>query len=127
MFRQLSVTAALSAAIFLTGSLAHGQFGGVQVQVGGYGSGVRIGNFGYGNGYGNSYYNGYGNGFGNQYYGNYGSRYGNYGNGYSNNYGYNNYGYNGYGYVPNSGYVVQSPRYYSVPSRTYSVRRYRYR
>ncbi len=124
MFRKLSVTAALSAAIFLTSSLAHGQFGGVQVQVGGYGSGVRIGNFGYGNGYGNSYYNGYGNGFGNQYNGNYGSRYGNFGNGYSNYYGNNGYG---YGYVPNAGYVVQSPRYYSFPSRSYPVRRYRYR
>lgn len=146
MFTKLSVTAALSAAIALTSSFAHGQFGGVQVQVGGYGTGVRIGNFGYGNGYGssyyngygngygNSYYNGYGNGFGNQYYGNYGSRYGNfgnYGNAYSNNYGNNGYG---YGYVPNAGYAVQSPRYYSVPSRNYSVpsrsytvRRYRYR
>ncbi len=118
MFRKLSLTAALSAAIFLTSGLAHGQFGGLQLQVGGYGPGVRIGNFGYGNGY----YNGYGNGFGNQYYGNYGNRYGDYGNGFS-----NNYGYNGYGYVPNAGYTVQSRRYYSVPSRSYPVRRFRYR
>ena len=123
MFRKILVTAALGAAFVLSTNAAHSQFGGVQVQVGGYGSGVRIGNFGYGNGYYGA--NGYGNGFGNSYYGNYGnngygSRYGNYSNGYYNNgFGYNNYS--------NSGYTYLAPRVYSAPLRSYPGRRYRYR
>ena len=50
MIQRLAISAALSAAIFFTCSSAQAQFGGVQVQVGGYGTGVRIGNLGYSNG-----------------------------------------------------------------------------
>lgn len=115
MFRRVLVTAALAAAFVLSSREAYSQFGGVQVQVGGYGSGVRIGNSGYSNGY----YGGYGNGFGNRYYGNYGN-YGNYGYGnYNNGFGYNSY--------PNYGYRYVAPRVYSAPIRSYPGRRYRYR
>ncbi len=121
MFQRFFITSVLFAAFALSSSEVYSQFGGVQVQLGGYGSGVRIGNFGYGNGY----YGGYGNGFGNTYYGNngnygYGSRFGNYSNGYYNN----SYGYNSY---PNAGYGYAAPRLYSAPVRVYSGRRYRYR
>ena len=121
MIQRLSISAALSAAIFLTCSSAQAQFGGVQVQVGGYGSGVRIGNLSYGNGFYGGYGNGYGNGFFNPSYGNYGSQYGNYSNGgyYNNGFGYNNY--------PNAGYRYVAPRYYAAPIRSYPMRRYRYR
>ena len=125
MFRKHLVSSALFAAVILSSSIGYSQFGGVQVQVGGYGTGVRVGNFGYGNGYYGGYGNGYGNGFGNSYYGNngnygYGSRYGNYSNGY---YG-NGFGYNGYS-TPTYRYVA--PRVYSAPVRSYPARRYRYR
>ena len=121
MFRRISSIAALGATIVLTSSLAQAQFGGVQVQVGGYGTGVRIGNLGYGNGYYGGYGNGYGNGFVYPSYGNYGSRYGSYSNSgyYNNGFGYNTY--------PNAGYTYLAPRYYSAPIRSYPVRRYRYR
>ena len=116
MFQRLLVTAALTAAFVLSSTEAYSQFGGVQVQVGGYGTGVRIGNSGYGNGYYGGYGNGYRNGFGNTYYGNYGNYgYGNYNNGF----GYNNY--------PNYGYRYAAPRVYSAPIRSYPGRRYRYR
>lgn len=115
MFQRLLVTAALAAAFVLSSTEAYSQFGGVQVQVGGYGTGVRVGNLVYGNGY----YGGYGNGFGNTYYGNYGN-YGNYSNGYYNNgLGYNNY--------PNYGYRYVAPRVYTAPIRSYAGRRFRYR
>lgn len=58
MFRKLLITSTLFVAIVLSSRVGYSQFGGVQVQVGGYGTGVRVGNFGYGNGY----YGGYGNG-----------------------------------------------------------------
>ena len=123
MIQRLSISAALSAAIFFTCNSAQAQFGGVQVQVGGYGTGVRIGNLGYSNGLYGGYGNGYGNGYGyaNPYNGNYGSQYGNYSNGgyYNNGYGYNNY--------PNAGYTYVAPRYYAAPIRSYPMRRYRYR
>jgi hypothetical protein len=117
MFRRLLLTTALATAFVLSSSEGYSQFGGVQVQVGGYGTGVRVGNLGYGNGY----YGGYGNGFGNTYYGNYGNYgYRNYSNGYYNNgFGVNNY--------PNYGYRYVAPRVYSAPIRNYPGRRYRYR
>lgn len=121
MIQRLSISAALSAAIFLICSPVQAQFGGVQVQVGGYGTGVRIGNLGYGNGFygGNGYGNG--NGYFNPSYGNYGSQYGSYSNlGYSRN----GFGYNKY---PNAGYRYVSPGYYAAPNRSYPTRRYRYR
>jgi len=111
MLRTVLRTAALSAAILMTGQLAQAQYGGVQLQFGNYGSGLRIGNYGYGNGI----YNGFG-------YSNpvYSSRYGAYSNnGYYNGAGYNSYANNYYGY--------QAPRYYVTPSRSYPVRRFRYR
>jgi hypothetical protein len=120
MIQKLSISAALGMALFFCSSSAQAQFGGVQVQVGGYGSGVRIGNFGYGNGsyngygYGNRGY-GYGNGFASPYYSNYGSRYGAYNNGFR------------YNSNPSYGYGYAAPRYYAAPIRTYPMRRYRYR
>jgi hypothetical protein len=115
MVQRILITVAIGTALLLSSRNAYSQFGGVQLQIGGYGNGGRIGNLSYGNGF-------YGNGYGNPYYGNYGygSRYGNYSNGYYNNgFGYNNY--------PNSGYRYTSPRVYSSPMRSYSGRRYRYR
>jgi hypothetical protein len=125
MSKRLSALA-FGLAIFLTSSLAQAQFGGIQIQVGGYGSGVRVGSYGYGNGYygngyyGNGYYggNGYGNGFASPYYSNYSSRYGSYPSGYYNN----GFGYHTY---PTYGYGYSSPRYYAAPVRSYAVRRYR--
>ncbi len=120
---RFSIAVVFGTSVFLYSNLAQAQFGGVQVRVGGYGTGVRVGNFSYGNGlygnYGNGY--GYGNGFANPYYGNYSSGYGSYQNrGYYNNgFGYNNY--------PNAGYRYVAPQYYSVPTRSYPIRRYRYR
>ena len=121
MYRRLLVIAALGAAFVSSSSAVYSQFGGVQVQVGGNGTGVRVGNMVYGNGY----YRGYGNGFGNQYNGNYGnygygSRFGNYSNSYYNQgIGYNNF--------PNYSYRYVAPRAYTVPLRNYPLRRYRYR
>jgi hypothetical protein len=124
MLLKLGLVAAVFAATIFSNSTASAQFGGVQVQVGGYGSGLRIGNgaYGYGgnyNGYGNGYYGN--NYYGNGYYGNgYGSRFGNYSNGYYGNGGYyNSYPYSGYGYGVQRGY--------SVPYRGPVGRRYRYR
>ena len=124
MFQKLLVTTALAATVVFSSGEVYSQFGGLQVQVGGYGRGVRIGNSGFGNGfyggYGNGFGNGFGNGYGNSFYGNYGNGYGNYSNGYYNNgFGYNNYPNNGYGYA--------APRVYSAPLRSYPIRRYRYR
>lgn len=121
---------ALAAISLCFGGLAQAQFGGLQVQVGGYGSGVRIGGMGYGNNYyGNSY--GYGNGYGNRY----GSGYG-YGNGYGNSYhsSYGNYrqpgtiylnGGNSFGYRSYPNYSYGASRYYSPPVRRYAQRRFR--
>ena len=121
MFQRLLVSTAFFAAVVLSNSIGYAQFGGVQVQVGGYGTGVRVGNFTYGNGYAG----GYGNGYGNQYYGNngvygYGRRYGNYSSGYNGN----GFGYNGYA-TPSFRYAA--PRIYSGPVLSYPSRRYRYR
>ena len=50
MIRTLSISTAFVAALLLTGCpSAQAQFGGVQVQMGRYGTGVRTGNFNYGN------------------------------------------------------------------------------
>jgi hypothetical protein len=121
MFRKLLITSTLFVSIVLSSGVGYSQFGGVQVQVGGYGTGVRVGNFGYGNGY----YGGYGNGNGSSYYRNnsnfgYGNRFGSSYNGYYNN----GIGYNSFS---NPAYRYASPRDYSAPFRSFPVRRYRYR
>jgi len=126
MFRKIAMVATCGVVFVFTGSITQAQFGGVQVQVGGYGSGLRVGNFGYGNGY----YGGYGGGFGNQYYGNqyYGNRYTSGYGGYSTygNRGYfgNGITYNGYSGL-NRQYVA--PRVYASPLRRSVVRRFGYR
>ncbi len=77
MYRKLVLTTTLTVACLCCGEWTQAQFGGVQVRVGGYGSGVRGGGFSYGtglnNGYGISY--GYGSNYGNSY--GYGNNYGN--------------------------------------------------
>ena len=112
MFRRLSMIAVVVVACFCTSQVAHAQFGGLRVQFGGYGNGVRIG--GYSNG--NGFYNGYGNGYGNQYYG---SPYNNVFNG-----GYYNNGQPYTGLYPNFGSSYVTPYYYA-PIRPYPIRRYR--
>ncbi len=114
MFRRLSTIAVFALAGCCTSPLAHAQFGGVQMQVGGYGNGIRIGGYGNGNGYYNYGY-GYRNGYGNRFYGGE-SFYG----------GYNN-GLPYTGLYPNFGYSYAPPVYYSAPFRSYPIRRYRYR
>lgn len=118
MFKRMVMIGAIALLSPLVGNVAQAQFGGVQVQVGGYGTGVRVGGFGYGNGF----YNNYGNNFGNGYQ----NRYGNYRqmNGFYLNNGYNSSYGNVYGY-PNAGYRYSTPRYYSAPVRRYSSRRFR--
>jgi hypothetical protein len=132
MLRRISKLAFMVVATIAYSGFAEAQFGGLQLQIGGNGTGARIGNFSYGNGnyggYGNGYYGGYGNGynggyrngFGNSYYGNsyYGnrSRYGSYSNGFYNN-----------GFGANPGYRYAAPRAYVTPNRSSYARRYRYR
>lgn len=142
MFGRISSLAAMAALSLCFSSLGQAQFGGVQVQVGGYGSGARLGGLGYGNsiygsGYGNSYANRYG--YGNRY----GSGYGQV-NGYGNGYGYGNvyqssYGnysqpgtvywnggnLGGMGYRSSPSYSYGASRYYSAPVRRYTQRRFR--
>jgi len=121
MFRRIAVVLACSGAFIFASSVTHAQFGGLQVQVGGFGSGVRMGNFGYGNGY----YGRYGGGLGNPYYGNqFSSGFGGY-----NTYGNRGYYDNGrtYGRYSGSNYRYLSPRVYATPGRTNTMRRYRYR
>ncbi len=124
---KLSIVSAITFALSLTSQPANAQYGGLQVQVGGYGTGIGIGGLNYGNGY----YNQYGNNYGysnpyrasNGYYNRYGNSY-RYGNGYqSNSYyrqpsaiyfnggSYRNYGSGSY---PNMTYRFGSPRSYST-------------
>jgi hypothetical protein len=109
--------AAIAVACVCTSDIAHAQFGGLQMRVGGYGSGIRIGGYGTRNGFYNSYGYGYRNGYGNQFYA---SPYGGvfYG-------GYNN-GLPYTGLYPNFGYSYVPPYYYA-PIRPYPIRRFRYR
>lgn len=115
MFRQPFLTTPLCAAMIFAGSLAHAQFGGTQIRIGNFGSGISVG-VGSGYGYGNSYYgnaynrNGY---YGNSYYGN---PYNSYGNGIRN---YSNNAYYG------GNFRYRAPQYYSIPSRGVTIRRYR--
>ena len=132
MFRQPFLTTPLCAAMIFTGSLAHAQFGGTQIRIGNYGSGISVG---VGSGYGSPYYgNAYGNGYygnsyyGNSYYGNAYNRNGYYGNSYYGN-PYNSYG-NGIRNYSNNAYYggnfrYRAPQYYSIPSRGVTIRRYR--
>jgi hypothetical protein len=121
MFRNCSAMVVFTLAVVFSSQSVFSQFGGVQVQVGGYGRGVRIDNLGYGNtyngyGYGNAY-NGYGNRYNNSYNGNYG--YGNVMGNYPNSY----YG-NGYS---NLGSQYVAPRAHVVPFRGRVGGKYRYR
>ena len=120
------MVATCGVAFVFTSSLTQAQFGGVQVQMGGYGSGLRMGNFGYGNGY----YGSYGAGLGNQFYGNpyYGNRYTSGFGGY-NTYGDRGYYGNGITYNRNFGLNRQylAPRVYIAPRGGTVVRRFRYR
>lgn len=121
MFRRLSMIAVVAVASFCTSQVAHAQFGGLQMQVGGFGNGISFGGYGNGNGFYNSYGNGYQNGYGNQYYSNYGSPYYNVFNG-----GYGNYN-NGQPYTglyPNFGSSYVTPYYYA-PICPYPIIRYR--
>jgi hypothetical protein len=119
MFRRLSTIAAIAVACFCSSQAAHAQFGGLSVQVGGYGSGVRVGGYSYGNGFYNSYGNGYRNGYGNPFYGTpYTSSF---------NGGYYNNGRPYTGLYPNFGYSYVAPPYYYAPVRPYPIRRFRYR
>lgn len=121
MSKKIAVVFVLSVAFVFSSGLTHAQFGGVQVQVGGYGSGVRVGSYGYGNGY----YGGYGGALMNPYYGNqYSRNYGGfdaYGNGgyYGNVYRYNRY--------PGLNYGYRATRAYTAPIRGFAARRFRYR
>lgn len=119
MFRRLSMIAAICLAFFCTSQDAHAQFGGLRMQVGGYGNGIRVGGYDYGNGFYNSYGNGYESGYGNRFYGSpYGESF--YG-------GYYNNGQPYTGLYPNFGYSYVPPVYYSAPIRSYPIRRFRYR
>jgi hypothetical protein len=119
--KKIAFALAWSVAFVFSSSVTQAQFGGVQVQVGGYGSGVRVGSYGYGNGY----YGGYRGGFVNPYYGNqYSRNYGGfntYGNGgyYGNGFRYNNY--------PSLNYGYRASRAYIAPLRSVTARRFRYR
>lgn len=130
MFKRLTIITAMAVSIFCISDAAEAQFGGVQVQVGGYGSGIRVGSYGYGNGlYSGTGYGGYG--YGGTGYGGSG-----YGNRYSNFYGQGN-GYGGpslnyrgvysnntnvfRGY-PSAVYRTSAPRYYASPVRRFTRR-----
>jgi len=104
--------AAIAVACICTSHVAHAQFGGLRLQIGGYG-----------NGFYNSYGNGYRSGYGNQYYGNqyYVSPYNNVFNG-----GYGNRVRPYTGLYPNLGSSYVAPYYYA-PIRPFPIRRYRYR
>ena len=121
MFRRIAIVAICGLAFVFTNRATQAQFGGVQVQIGGFGTGVGVGNFGYGNGY----YGRYGGGLGIPYFGNqYSSGFG----------GYNAFGNRGYygnsrNYNRYSGlnYQYLAPRVYATPRRATAVRRFRYR
>jgi hypothetical protein len=114
MFRSIAMVALITVVSACTTHVAHAQFGGIRVQVGGYNNGIRGGGYGYG------YYNNrnmYQSGYGNRYYGN------PYNNVYSGGYYRNSQPYTGY--YPNFGRSYVAP-YYVAP-RPYAVRRFRYR
>ena len=127
MAKRLLVFAAFAAISSCFSETSQAQYGGVQVRVGGYGTGVQVGGFGYGNGFYNNY--GYGNTYSNGYRNNYGS-------GYQSGYGryqqpsanflYGN-GIGGFGLntYRSMSYGTGVPRYYSAPLRRYTLRRYR--
>lgn len=131
MFNKFAMLATLTV-VLLGGEIATAQFGGLQVRVGGYGNGLSVGGFGYGNGFNNGYGNGYGNfysggngyGYGNNYGSVYQSSYGNYsqpraiymGGGVNNGYGYTSY--------PTVNYSYGSPRYYNNSMRRFGPRRF---
>jgi len=111
MFLHLTKVFSLGAVFLLSSTIAQAQFGGVSVQIGGYG----YGNPNYRNfGYGNSNFRNYG--YNNPTYRNYYPSYGNNNNGYYNNGYYNN---------RNGGYLYSSPNYYFAPQRAYPVQRFR--
>ncbi len=127
MAKRFLILAAFAAISSCFSETSHAQFGGVQVRVGGYGTGVQVGGFGFGNGiynnygYGNSYSNGYRNTYGSGYQSGYG--------GYQQpgaNFLYGNtwggFGPNSY---PSMSYGIGAPRYYAAPLRRYALRRYR--
>ena len=122
MFKKLSILAVLSLALVATGKIAQAQYSTVQYQIGGYGTGVRVTNYG-----NNGAYYGYQNSYGNPYYGN------NYQNSYSSNYngygGYNGGNYNSsvgyYGY-PSVNYAYVAPRLYRGPMPGFALRRGRW-
>ncbi len=139
MFRKIAIFAAFAAIGPCFSATSRAQYGGVQVQIGGYGPGVQWG--GYGNGYDNNHYSGfgnsyrYGNGYNNSYYSGYGNSY-RYGNGYQLGYGsysqpngvyYSSGNYGGFRYSssPTISYGIASPRYYTTPVRRFSARRFR--
>ena len=111
MIRHLARAFSIGIIFFLANGTAKAQFGGLSVQMGGYG-------------YGNSNYGNFG--YGNPYYGNYGYNYPNYRGYYPTFGGYNNGYYNrGYNNSFNNGYRFNSPNFYATPQRGYSVRRFR--
>jgi hypothetical protein len=135
MAKRLLILAAFIAISSCFSETAQAQYGGVQVRVGGYGTGVQIGGFGYGNGIYSNY--GYGNAYGNGYRNIYGNGYRNiYGNGYQ--VGHGNYQQPSANYLlgdsfgglgprtyPTMIYGTGTPRYYAVPLRRYAFRRFR--
>ena len=135
MFKSLTILAALTL-VLLCSELTQAQFGGLQVQVGGYGNGLRVGGFGYGNGFNNGYGNAYGNSYGLRNGYGYTNGYGNsYGNSYRSGYGStiqpsaiylggrvsNGYGYSNY---PRVNYSYGAPRYFNSSMRRYGSRRF---
>jgi len=118
MFRHLTKLLSLGAVFLLSSTIAQAQFGGLSLQLGGYG----YGNPNYRNfGYGNSNYSNYG--YNNSTYRNYYPSYRNNNNGYYSNNGY--YNNNGFYNNRNGGYVYSSPNYYFAPQRAYPVQRFR--
>jgi hypothetical protein len=116
MFRKFSIIAAFALVCFCADATL-AQFGGLQMQVGGYGNGIRINQYGVGKGYYNSYGNGFRTGYGYYYYG--GPYYRVFNGGLNNGRPYT-------GLYPNFGTsYVGPPIYYSAP--VYPVWRYRFR
>ncbi len=119
MLRNLILIAPLCAAMVLTGSLAHAQYGGVQVQLGSYGRGLGIAEgYGYSYGPGNPYYDTtfYRAGYNSNPYRSYGNQYSNFGPGYGSYAAPNYYG---------GGVRYQATRNYSIPAQRYQMLRYR--
>ncbi len=117
MVKRFLLLAALATISTCLSATAQAQYGGLQVQVGSYGTGVQVG----GPGFGNGYYSSYGNGYG----------YRGYRNGYAyrqpSNYYLNSRNYSGFGYgaYPTMSYRYATPGFYSPPGRRYFARRFR--